>query len=295
MSGSTNGSGMPNRNALYIGVVGLGLLVLYFQVFQGLFADWNSNDNYSHGFFIPFISVFMVWELRHKLSRINPQPSNVGLLLVLLGLAQLVLGYIGSEFFLKRTSLILVLSGIVIFLFGFHYFKVLAVPIFYLLFMIPLPAIIWNKIAFPLQLFSSALAEQVVRLLGLSILRHGNVLYLPTTTLEVVDACSGLRSLMTMFALSAFLAWQAKFSSWKKWLLFMSAIPIAIIANTIRLSATAVMASFYGEKVAQGFLHEFSGFVTFGLGTAMLITLNFLLYRPLRSSAPGTPRKNNAK
>ncbi len=267
---------MSNRNAFYVGIVALGLLALYFPVFQDLVADWNSNDNYSHGFFIPFISVFMVWELRDKLSRINPEPSYLGLLVVLLGLAQLVLGYLGSEFFLKRTSLILVLSGIVIFLFGFHYFRVLTVPILYLLFMIPLPAIIWNKIAFPLQLFSSALAEHVVRSLGLSILRHGNVLYLPTTTLEVVDACSGLRSLMTMFALSAFLSWQAKFSLWKRWVLFLSAVPIAIIANTIRLSATAVMASFYGEKVAQGFLHEFSGFVTFGLGTAMLITLNFI-------------------
>ncbi len=256
--------------------------MLYFPVLQGLVADWNSNDNYSHGFFIPFISAFMVWELRSKLSRIEGTPSHAGLLLVLLGLLGLLLGYLGSEFFLKRTSLILVLSGTVIFIFGFQYFKVLAVPIFYLLFMIPLPAIIWNKIAFPLQLFSSAFAEQVVKLLGFSILRHGNVLYLPTTTLEVVDACSGLRSLMTMFALSAFLAWQARFLWWGKWILFLSAIPIAIIANTIRLSATAVMASFYGERVAQGFLHEFSGFVTFGLGTAMLITLNFLLYRPLR-------------
>ncbi len=270
---------MSVNKTLYLGIIFLVLLTLYFPVLQDLFADWNSNDNYSHGFFIPFISAYMVWELRDKLSRINPTPSQAGLLLVLLGLLELVLGYLGSEFFLKRTSLILVLSGMVIFLFGLQYFKVLAVPIFYLFFMIPLPAIIWNKIAFPLQLFSSALAEQVVRLLGFSILRHGNVLYLPTTTLEVVDACSGLRSLMTMFALSTFIAWQTKFSLWKKWVLFLAAIPIAIISNTIRLSATAVMASFYGESVAQGFLHEFSGFVTFGLGTAMLIILNFLLLK----------------
>ena len=270
---------MSVNKTLYLGIIFLVLLTLYFPVLQDLFADWNSNDNYSHGFFIPFISAYMVWELRDKLSRINPTPSQAGLLLVLLGLLELVLGYLGSEFFLKRTSLIMVLSGMVIFLFGLQYFKVLAVPIFYLFFMIPLPAIIWNKIAFPLQLFSSALAEQVVRLLGFSILRHGNVLYLPTTTLEVVDACSGLRSLMTMFALSTFLSWQTKFSLWKKWVLFFAAIPIAIISNTIRLSATAVMASFYGESVAQGFLHEFSGFVTFGLGTAMLIILNFLLLK----------------
>lgn len=239
--------------------------------------DWNHNDNYSHGFFIPFISAYMVWAQREKLSRIIPLPSNWGLLLVLLGLSELVLGYLGAEFFLKKTSLILVISGAVIFVLGFQYFKILVIPICYLLFMIPLPAIIWNKIAFPLQLFSSALAEHTVRLFGFAIFRQGNILNLPSTSLEVVDACSGLRSLMTMFVLSTFLAWQSTLSLWKKWVLFLSAIPIAILSNTIRLSATAVMASFYGGEVAQGFLHEFAGFITFGLGIVMFITLNYIL------------------
>jgi len=268
---------MSFRKELYIGIIFSGIFLLYFPVLHGLVADWNSNDNYSHGFFIPFISAYMVWTRREKLSRILTAPSVWGLVLVLLGLTELVLGYIGAEFFLKRTSLILVISGAVIFVLGFQYLKALVIPISYLLFMIPLPAIIWNKIAFPMQLFSSYLAENVVNAMGFSILRQGNVLFLPDTTLEVVDACSGLRSLMTMFALSAFLAWQSRLSIYRKWILFLSAAPIAIVSNVIRLSITVMLASFYGSDIAQGFLHEFSGFVTFSVGIMMLIGVNYLL------------------
>ncbi len=262
---------------LYLSVVLVSLLFLYLPVLQGLVDDWNKNDNYSHGFFIPFISIYMIWCMRNKLKEMPACPASWGFIVIGIGLLQLILGYMGSEFFLKRTSMIVVLSGVIIFLLGVEYFKVLLVPVFYLFFMIPLPAIIWNKIAFPLQLFSSYLTEHVVKLFGMTILRQGNILYLPTTTLEVVDACSGLRSLLTMFALSAFLAWQARIGYLRKWLLFFSAVPIAIVANTIRLSGTAALASFYGGEVAQGFLHEFSGLVTFGLGTVMLIGVNLII------------------
>lgn len=262
---------------LYLTILFTGLLVLYFPVIKGLAADWGGNDNYSHGYFIPFISLYMVWSERERLNRIPVSPANWGILIVLVGLLQLILGYTGSEFFLQRTSMVVVIAGIIVFCLGVQYFRLLLIPVLYLFFMIPLPAIIWNKIAFPMQLFSSYLAEHLVTLSGLSIFRQGNILYLPSTSLEVVDACSGLRSLMTMFALSSFLAWQSHLTLWKKWALFFSAAPIAILSNTIRLSITAVLASFYGGKAAQGFLHEFSGFVTFALGVAMLITVNYAL------------------
>jgi len=130
-----------------------------------------------------------------------------------------------------------------------------------------------------MQLFSSAVTEEVVRLLGIPIFREGNVLHLAQTTLEVVDACSGLRSLTTMFALAAALAWFTDLSLWKKWVLFFLAAPVAIFANTIRLTATAALASIYGEKVAQGFLHEFSGIFTFIFGLMLLLVLNKLLQK----------------
>ena len=250
------------------------LVGLYYPVLTSLAQDWSTNDNYSHGFFIPLISGYMVYALREELRRVAVRPANWGLLLVLAGLGQLYIARVGSEYFLQRTSLILVLLGMVLFLWGRNFTKKLLLPIGYLLFMVPLPAIIWNKIAFPMQLFSSAVTERVIQAIGLPVFREGNVLHLAQTTLEVVDACSGLRSLTTMFALAAALAWFSDCATWKKWLLFFAAAPVAIFANIVRLTATAGLASVYGEKVAQGFLHDFSGLFTFIFGLALLMLVN---------------------
>jgi exosortase len=228
------------------------------------------NDNFSHGYFIPLISGYMIFSLRRELQEEPLRPVNWGGLLILLGLGLLLAASIASTFFMQRFSLLLVLWGLSLFLFGPGYGKKLLVPIAYLIFMIPIPAIIWNKIAFPMQLFSSGLTEDIIRLFGVSVYREGNVLVLPQTSLEVVDACSGLRSLTTMFALSAALAWFAQCSAWRKWLLFLSAVPIAVFVNIVRLTATALLASRYGEKVAQGFLHEFSGMLVFVVGLVLL-------------------------
>ena len=253
------------------------LLGLYYPVLVAMAHDWSTNDNYSHGFFIPLISGYMVFAMKDELRNISLRPANWGLLLLLAGVGQLYIARVGSEYFLQRTSLILVLLGMVIFLLGKAMTRKLLLPIAYLLFMVPLPAIIWNKIAFPMQLFSSAVTEVVVRLIGIPIFREGNVLHLAQTTLEVVDACSGLRSLTTMFALSAALAWFSDSTAWKKWVLFLAAAPIAIFANIVRLTGTAGLASVYGEKVAQGFLHEFSGLFTFVFGLMLLILVNKFL------------------
>ena len=263
---------------LAVALVLLAALVgLYYPVLTYLVHDWSTNDNYSHGFFIPLISGYMVYALREELGRIAVRPTNWGFIVLLAGLGQLYVARVGSEYFLQRTSLILVLLGMVLFLWGRNFTKKLLLPIGYLLFMVPIPAIIWNKIAFPMQLFSSAVTERVIQAIGLPVFREGNVLHLAQTTLEVVDACSGLRSLTTMFALAAALAWFSDFATWKKWLLFFAAAPVAIFANIVRLTATAGLASFYGEKVAQGFLHDFSGLFTFVFGLSLLILTSKIL------------------
>ncbi len=260
-----------------IGVVLAALLVLYLPFLKTLVAAWNTNDDYSHGYFIPAITAYMLYTLRKELRLMLVTPGNGGLLTILAGLLILVAGKIGSEFFLQRLSLVVVLLGIVHFLYGFNQLKKLAVPILYLLFMIPLPAIIWNKIAFPMQLFGSYLTEQVIYLIGIPVYREGNVLHLAETTLEVVAACSGLRSLVTLFALGGALAFFSDLSMLKKWVLFLAAAPIAIFANIIRLTATAILAQNYGSEVAHGFLHDFSGILIFVLGLMLLIAVNRLL------------------
>ena len=263
---------------LAVALVLLAALVgLYYPVLTSLVHDWSTNDNYSHGFFIPLISGYMVYALREELERIAVRPANWGFIVLLAGLGQLYVARVGSEYFLQRTSLILVLLGMVLFLWGRDLTKKLLLPIGYLLFMVPLPAIIWNKIAFPMQLFSSAVTERVIQAIGIPVFREGNVLHLAQTTLEVVDACSGLRSLTTMFALAAALAWFSDCATWKKWLLFFTAAPVAIFANIVRLTATAGLASVYGEKVAQGFLHDFSGLFTFVFGLTLLVLTSKIL------------------
>ncbi len=269
----------PGQPIVLAGFLLIGLVALYFPILQKLIIDWGSNEDYSHGYFIPFITLYMVYSIREKLSITPIKPVNSGVILLIAGLGLLLMAKVGSEFFLQRASLIFVILGCILFLFGWSHWKLLLFPVLYLLFMIPLPAIIWNKIAFPLQLFGSMLTEHIIRFLGIPIFREGNVLHLAETTLEVVAACSGLRSLMTMFALSGLLTWVAELGRFRKWVLFFSAAPIAVFANIVRLVGTAVIASYYGPEIAHGFLHDFSGLLIFAIGLTMLLTVNKLLGR----------------
>ncbi|HIQ37603.1 MAG TPA: exosortase [Desulfocapsa sulfexigens] len=267
-----------NRQAiLSLGIMLGGLVFLYFPILQNLAHDWDTNDNYSHGYFIPILSAYLIYTYKDELKHLPLQSNILGLFLFAAGLVQLIIAQTGSEFFLQRTSLIPVLAGLVLFCLGFAFLKKLFLPIVYLIFMVPLPAIIWNKIAFPMQLFGSFLTEKIVTLMGVPIFREGNVLHLAGTSLEVVDACSGLRSLTTLFALSAIFAILSNHKTWHKWVLFFAAAPIAIFANIVRLSATALLATKYGSDVAHGFLHDFSGIVVFAVGIVLLVVLSNLL------------------
>ncbi|MCF8107696.1 MAG: exosortase/archaeosortase family protein [Desulfohalobiaceae bacterium] len=269
---------MPSK-ILFYSLPAAAFCILYFPVFQKLLSDWNVDPNYSHGYFIPFLTGFMIWVQRERLQRAVKIPSNLGLVLILLGLMQFLAAWVGSEYFLQGTSMILVLAGGVLYLWGWNIMLLCLIPILYLIFMIPLPAIIWNKLAFPLSLLASKVSADLVSGLGLTILREGNILTLPNITLQVADACSGLRSLTTLLALSAFLAFISDHPPGKKWILFLAGVPIALLGNIIRLSGTALLARHYGATVAHGFIHDFSGWLVFVLGLAMLLGVNSVLGR----------------
>ncbi len=257
--------------------LGIGFILLYFPILKNMYEDWGINPNYSHGYLIPFISGYLIYFLKDELKKLPSISSNWGLVLIVMACFQLIVGTIGSEYFLQRTSIIPLFLGICLFLYGKDITLKLFIPIIYLIFMIPLPGIIWNKVAFPLQLFASFLTEQVIRISGMPILREGNILILSTITLEVVDACSGIRSLATMMALSIPFAFFMSTGKIKKILLFFFSIPIAVIVNIFRLSITAWFSVLFGEQFAKGFLHEFSGMVTFIIGLAMLFGSKMVL------------------
>jgi exosortase len=256
-----------NPKAAYIslGLLILSFAALYYHVILKMGMDWLKDDNYSHGFLIPVISGYLIWQGRERLSKISIRPSNSGLILLASGLIIFLVGQVGAELFTMRFSILVVIWALVVYLAGWEMGLATSIPIAYLAFMIPIPAIIWNKIAFPLKLFATRIAASAIGLLSVPVYREGNILHLANTTLEVADACSGLRSLTSLLAISAAFALITDHSRARKWVLFLSAVPIAILVNVIRLTATAVLASRYGEQVAQGFLHESSGILVFFL------------------------------
>lgn len=238
-------------------------LLVYREVLAGLAADWWNDPNYSHGLIVLPLAGYLIWRERERLASIPPQPTYYGLLLVLGALLLLIAGKLSAELFAQRISLLLAIVGGVLFLAGPGQLRTLSYPLLLLLLSIPLPAIIFYQITFPLQLIASKVATQAISLLEIPALREGNIIYLSNTTLEVVEACSGIRSLFSLMTMGLLAAYFAFRSLPAKLLLVLSTIPIALLANAFRLITTAYLAYHWGAEYADGFFHSFSGWLVF--------------------------------
>ena len=267
------------RDYLPLLLVTICFMTLYNQVIHKMIQDWSIDDNFSHGFMIPFISGYLIWQQRKRLSDTLVNPSNWGIILIATSLLFFFIAYIGAEQFTMRFSMILLILSISVYFAGWKFTKAIFPPVAYLIFMIPIPAIIWNKIAFPLKIFATKMAVDVIHFFEIPAYREGNIIHLTNTTLEVVDACSGLRSLMSLLALSAAFALISNHTRIGKLILILSAIPIAIFTNIVRLSSTAALARHFGPQVAEGFLHDTSGILVFGLAFALLYGIHSCLNR----------------
>ncbi len=253
------------------------LIALYARIVVHLVMQWYDVPDYSHGFLVPFLSAFIVWQQRDRLRQVARRPSWWGMVIVICSMGLLFLGSLGAELFLARISMLGTLCGLIVYFWGWKLLRAMAFPIAFLLFAIPIPVLIYNEIVFPLQFIASRFATSTLELLNIfPIMREGNVLIMPNMRLEVVEACSGIRSLMSLLALAAGYGYLAERSVLVRWILFFSMIPLAIISNGTRVMITALMAHYIGPQAAEGFMHEFSGWVIFVVATALFLGLHSL-------------------
>jgi exosortase D (VPLPA-CTERM-specific) len=256
-------------------------VVLYLDIIIRLVQDWLTDDNYSHGFLIVPLALFFIWKRRKELMATSRQPNNLGLVVVVGSLVVLSVGLLGSELFLTRISLVGALSGTVLFLYGWQWLRVLAFPLSFLLFMIPIPRIVFDQIVFPLQLLASQLAEIALSIMGVPVLREGNLIVLAHSTLEVAEACSGIRSLVSLLALTVAYGYLNDPRTSVRTVLAIATVPVAIIANGLRVAGTGLAVQYYGTS-SEAFFDALSGWVLFIVALMLL----FALHRLLVSLAP---------
>lgn len=285
-------------------VIAAALSFLYASVLVMLGHDWWTDENYSHGLLVPFIIVYIVWMSRDRLKRAPQQPNLIwGSVVVAVALVMLWVGSAGAEVFVQRVSLAIMLAGVVIYFWGFKLLRLVLVPLLLLLLAIPIPSIIFNKIAFPLQLFASRCAVWLMRVFDIPVLRQGNVIELMprgasvSKKMEVVEACSGIRSLMTLVTLAVVFAYFTlprndkgdglgkpglagslkTYGFWRSVIVVLAAVPIAIATNALRVGGTGVLAHYFGSRIADGFFHSLSGWVVYIFAFILLFALGWLM------------------
>jgi len=269
-------------------VVALGVVVaaLYWPIVVKLVRDWWSDPDYSHAFIVVPLAIGLAWAHRRELAQTTPSPSAAGLAVVVVSLLLLVVGTLGAELFLTRVSLVGFTAGAVVYLLGWAHLRLLAFPLILLALTIPIPAIVITRLTLSLQLCASTIAEWLLSAVRIPVLREGNVLVLPNATLQVAEACSGIRSMTALLTLALVVA---RFSD-SRWLrrtvIVLSAIPIAVLVNGLRVAAASIAARWFGAAAVEGMLHEI-------LGWAMFLVAFVLMVACARAIGAHAPRSHS--
>jgi len=268
-----------HSGAVALGLVALAILALYLDDWVRLIPRWWSDPNYTHGFFVPLFSLYFVWEKWDKLKSTMPKPSLLGLPLLLLGIAIKLWTLAYHSPFVSCASMIFVISGAVLLTAGIRVFREAAVPILFLFLMMPLPTPIYNRIALPLRRFAAMMGTAVLQGVGIPALREGNVIVLPERTLEVAEACSGMRFLTGFIALGVAFAYLCRRPLWERLVLVGSTIPIAILANAGRVTGTALLAHWGYNSIVDGPPHAGSALILFAFSALLLWGEYYVLSR----------------
>lgn len=269
--------------ALSVALIAAAIAFAYWPVLARLTRQWLDDENASHGLIVVPLAVYLVWTGRHRWRSTPLRPSIAGLLAVAASLVLYAAGILGAELYLSRISVVGVLAGATLFVCGWAHLRLIAFPLALIALSVPLPAIILNQITFPLQLVASRVGETVIAAAGVPVLREGNVLVLADTTLEVAEACSGIRSLVSLVTLAVVAAYFRGGTRKGGMVLVMLAVPIAVIANAARVAGTGLAAHFWGPGAAEGFFHTFSGWLVFVVAAALLVLSERIIWRFERS------------
>lgn len=252
-------------------IVGALLVALYWKILQAMVIQWWDDPNYTHGFLVPLFSFYLVWRQRAVLRELPRSGSLLGIPVILLGVAVLYLGDLGADNFLMRTSLIVILAGLVLFHLGRPILRTILFPFAFLFFMVPLPGVIFYSVTFPLQHLAARQAAWTLDALGVPVFLDGNIIHLAQLSLGVTEACSGIRSLISLFAGAA--AWAYLFLplGWSTVFFVTATLPITIFANAARVVLTGLIGQNFGVEYASGFFHEFAGLVIYAFAFACLL------------------------
>jgi exosortase len=246
------------------------LLLCYAPILYRLAVQWATDEDMGHGFFVPVVAGFIAWQRRRTLLSIPRKPTGWGLALVVFAAFQSLAASLGAELFTARLAFLIALLGVILYLGGKAWVQELFLPLALMLFMIPIPQIIYARLTLGLQMLASQLGETLIGWMGIPVIRTGNLLELPSQTLNIIDACSGIRSLVSLLFLSQVYAYFAEKRIWVRWGLLVATVPIAIAANAIRVATTGVLSEI-NTKLAQGAYHEMEGYIVFAVALIALI------------------------
>jgi exosortase len=263
--------------AAWAAALGLILAALYWGILRDLGRQWWDDANYSHGFVVPIFSGYLIWRERDRLRALVPRGTAWGLLVLAGGIGALLLGDLGAENFLSRSSLIIILAGLVLFILGAEAFRLTVFPLCYLFFMVPIPAILFYAVTFPLQQLAAQQAAWALDVLGVPVLLDGNIIQLSQISLGVTEACSGIRSLISLFAGAVAWAYLLLPGGWPMLVFVLATVPITILANAGRVVATGLIGQWFGVDYATGFFHELAGWVIYLFASLCLAGLHLLI------------------
>lgn len=271
---------------LILSAAALTIGVIFYDGAAQMVDWWSTREEYSHGFLIPLITIYLIWQRSDKLRKNQFEGSWAGVLVTIFGLFLFFVGELSTIYSVVQYGLVIVIFGVTLSYIGKRAFKIIAVPLVLLFFMIPFPNFIYNSLSSQLQLISSAIGVEVIRLFGISVFLEGNVIDLGTYKLQVVEACNGLRYLFPLMTLGFIVAYLYHAAFWKRAVVFLSTIPITILMNSFRIGVIGIMVEHWGQSMAEGFLHDFEGWVIFMACFGILFVEMWFLMRITKDPRP---------